>query len=390
MQMNQYFNRRLQQVKPSAILAFSEFANQIPNVVKFTLGEPDFNTPEHVKDAAIASIQANRSHYTPSNGTPELKQAAANFLANKYDQHYNPEEIIVTAGATEGIYTAVMSTLNPGDKVIIPTPTFPLYIADSMLAGGEPVLVNTSQNNFKLSPSMLQEALDQAGDKVRLVILNYPSNPTGVTYTQAELDALAAVLRDRPIFVLCDEIYSELNYDGPHASLVHSLRDQVILVTGVSKSHAMTGWRIGLLCAPQPITDELGKIHQFTITSAATVTQDAAQEALENGPDDALPMRQQYQERRDFIIEQMKKVGFSCARPSGAFYIFAKIPQDLNQDDDQFAHDLAKNGQVAAVPGSYFGPGGAGYLRLSYATSMSEIKRGMKLLQQYVQKQRQN
>ena len=311
MQMNQYFNRRLQQVKPSAILAFSDFANQIPNVVKFTLGEPDFNTPEHVKDAAIASIQANRSHYTPSNGTPELKQAAANFLKNKYDQHYNPEEIIVTAGATEGIYTAVMSTLNPGDKVIIPTPTFPLYIADSMLAGGEPVLVNTSQNNFKLSPSMLQKALDEAGDKVRLVILNYPSNPTGVTYTQAELDALAAVLRDRPIFVLCDEIYSELNYDSPHSSLVHSLRDQVILVTGVSKSHAMTGWRIGLLCAPQPITDELGKIHQFTITSAATVTQDAAQEALENGPDDALPMRQQYQEIRDFIIEQMKKIGFS-------------------------------------------------------------------------------
>ncbi|MBA1433920.1 aminotransferase class I/II-fold pyridoxal phosphate-dependent enzyme [Lactobacillus bombi] len=389
MQMNQYLNHQLSQVKPSAILAFSMFANKIENVVKFTLGEPDFNTPEHIKQAAITSIQDNHSHYAPSNGTQPLRQAASNFLAKKYDQHYAPEEIIVTAGATEGIYTAVMSVLNPGDKVIIPTPTFPLYIADTILAGGQPILVDTSSNNFKLSPQMLKQAIQDAGSGVRLVILNYPSNPTGVTYTQKELDGLAAVLKDQPIFVLCDEIYSELNYDGPHASLSKSLHEQVILVTGVSKSHAMTGWRIGLLCAPQAITDELSKIHQFTITSAATVTQDAAAEALQNGQDDAIPMRQQYQKRRDYIVEQMSQMGFDCATPSGAFYIFAHIPSDLDQDDDRFAHDLATNGQVAAVPGSYFGPGGAGYLRFSYATSMEEIQRGMQLMQTYVQKQRQ-
>ncbi|MCO6542511.1 MAG: aminotransferase class I/II-fold pyridoxal phosphate-dependent enzyme [Lactobacillus sp.] len=389
MQMNQYLNRQLSQVKPSAILAFSTFANQIPNIVNFTLGEPDFNTPEHIKEAAIASIQANHSHYAPSNGTAGLRQAAANFLAQKYDQHYTADEVIVTEGATEGIYTAIMSVLNPGDKVIIPTPTFPLYIADTVLAGGEPILVDTSSNGFKLTPQMLQDTIEKAGEGVRLVILNYPSNPTGVTYSQSELDALADVLRDQPIFVLCDEIYSELNYNGPHASLSKSLKDQVILITGVSKSHAMTGWRIGLMCAPQVITDELGKIHQFTITSAATVTQDAAEEAFKNGIDDALPMRAQYQKRRDYIVEQMDQMGFKCATPGGAFYIFAQIPEDLDQDDERFARDLAQNGPVAAVPGSYFGPGGSSYLRLSYATSMEEIQRGMQLMQAYVQNIRQ-
>ncbi len=221
-----------------------------------------------------------------------------------------------------------------------------------------------------------------------MVVLNYPGNPTGVTYSQAELDALGDVLRDKPIFALCDEIYSELNYDHPHASLTKSLREQTILISGVSKSHAMTGWRIGLLCAPQNLVNELSKIHQFTITSTATVAQDAAAEALGNGQDDALPMKAEYQKRRDYILDTLNELGFQTAKPSGAFYIYTKIAPDLEQDDVKFAYDLAKNGHVAAVPGSYFGPGGDHYLRLSYATSMAEIKRGMTQLQQYVADQR--
>lgn len=388
MEMTKYLNKQLVNVQPSNILAFANFAADIPNIVNFTLGEPDFDTPKHVQQAAIRSIQANHSHYAPSNGTQELRQNASDFLAAKYGQHYAPEEIIVTEGATEAIYTTIVSVLNPGDKVIIPTPTFPLYIADVTVAGGQPILVDTSATDFKLTPELLADTIAHEGPAVKMVVLNYPSNPTGITYSQAELDALADILRDKPIFALCDEIYSELNYDQPHASLTKTLREQTILITGVSKSHAMTGWRIGLLCAPKVLTDELSKIHQFTITSTATVMQDAAAEALGNGQDDALPMKTEYQKRRDVILETLNELGFQTAKPSGAFYIYTKIAPDLEQDDEKFAYDLAKTGLVAAVPGSYFGPGGAHYLRLSYATSMAEITRGMTQLRQYVVDQR--
>src|SRR5699024_2897754 len=284
--------------------------------------------------------------YAPSNGTQELRQNVSDYLADKYDQHYTPEEVIVTEGATEAIYTAIVSVLNPGDKVIIPTPTFPLYIADVTVAGGQPILVDTSATDFKLTPELLAQTIDREGPSVKMVVLNYPDNPTGVTYSQAELDALGDVLRDKPIFALCDEIYSELNYDHPHASLTKSLREQTILISGVSKSHAMTGWRIGLLCAPQNVVNELSKIHQFTITSTATVAQDAAAEALGNGQDDALPMKAEYQKRRDYILDTLNELGFQTVKPSGAFYIYTKIAPDLEQDDVKFAYDLAKNGHV--------------------------------------------
>jgi aromatic-amino-acid transaminase/aminotransferase len=352
------------------------------------LGEPDFNTPEHIKQAAIQSIHDDHSHYAPANGTLALRENASTFLANKYQQHYTPDEIIVTQGATEALYTAIVSVLNPGDKVIIPTPTFPLYIADVTVAGGQPVLVNTAATGFKLTPELLAETITREGEAVKMVILNYPSNPTGVVYSPEELKALADVLRDKPIFALCDEIYSELHYDQPHASLSAYLPEQTILVTGVSKSHAMTGWRIGLLCAPQSLINELSKIHQFTITSTATVTQDAAASALGQGKDDALPMRDAYSTRRDYILATLDDLGFITVKPEGAFYIYTKIAPDLEQDDEKFAYDLAERGLVAAVPGSYFGPGGEHYLRLSYATSMAEIKQGMTNLKNYVARQR--
>lgn len=388
MEMTNYLNRQLAGVKASDILNFANFAQQIPNIINFTLGEPDFNTPEHIKQAAIQSIHDDHSHYAPANGTLALRENASTFLANKYQQHYTPDEIIVTQGATEALYTAIVSVLNPGDKVIIPTPTFPLYIADVTVAGGQPVLVNTAATGFKLTPELLAETITREGEAVKMVILNYPSNPTGVVYSPEELKALADVLRDKPIFALCDEIYSELHYDQPHASLSAYLPEQTILVTGVSKSHAMTGWRIGLLCAPQSLINELSKIHQFTITSTATVTQDAATSALGQGKDDALPMRDAYSTRRDYILATLDDLGFITVKPEGAFYIYTKIAPDLEQDDEKFAYDLAEKGLVAAVPGSYFGPGGEHYLRLSYATSMAEIKQGMTNLKNYVARQR--
>lgn len=230
----------------------------------------------------------------------------------------------------------------------------------------------------------MQKTLSEQGERVKAIVLNYPSNPTGVTYDQAELDELAAVLRNKPIFAICDEIYSELNFDQPHASLATVLREQAILLNGVSKSHAMTGWRIGILCAPREITAELSKVHQFTITTTSTMTQAAATEALANGQDDCQPMKEEYQKRRDYLIEKMSECGFTCAKPQGAFYLFAKIPAGLIQDDKKFIYDLAEKAKVAVISGSSFGPGGAGYIRISYAASMEDIQEAMHRVKQYV------
>lgn len=384
--LTKYMKKEVTAAKASKILEFNAFASKIPDIVKFTVGEPDFDTPEHIKEAAIQSIKTTRSHYAPSNGSLELRTAASNFLATKYDQHYDPtNEVIITNGATEAIYSALTAILNPGDKVIIPTPIFPLYIADLTIAGASPIFINTAADGFKLTPAKLAAAIADNGSAVRAVVLNYPSNPTGVTYTQKELDALADVLRDKPIFALCDEIYSELCYETTHASLVHSLREQTILITGVSKSHAMTGWRIGIMCAPFAIANELAKVHQFATTTTSCVTQDAATEALANGQDDALPMRDEYKKRRDFLVSKLSELGFQCAPPAGAFYLFAKIPAQLNQNDEEFIYDLAKKARVAVINGSSFGPGGEGYIRLSYATSMAECEKGMARLKEYVE-----
>ncbi|WP_034993092.1 aminotransferase class I/II-fold pyridoxal phosphate-dependent enzyme [Liquorilactobacillus vini] len=384
-----HMKKELSLLQPSDIREFDAYASKIPGIIKFTMGEPDFNTPEHIKQAAIKSIEQNQTHYAPSNGTLELRKAAAKFLATKYQQNYDPtSEVIITNGATEAIYTALTSILNPGDKVIIPTPIFPLYIAITTLNQAEPVLVDISHTGFKLTPKRLQAELVKNGSAVKAVVLNYPCNPTGVTYSQAELDQLAAVLKGKPIFAVCDEIYSELNYDQPHASMVKALREQTILLNGVSKSHAMTGWRIGVLCAPREITAELAKVHQFTITTTATMVQAAAEEAFKNGLNDSLPMKAEYQKRRDYLCDKLTALGFECVKPQGAFYLFAKIPTGLIQDDQKFIYDLAAKAHVAVISGSSFGPGGAGYLRISYAASLENIQEAMRRLDKYVTEQR--
>lgn len=366
-----HMNHEIAAIQPSDIFAFNAEIANIPGIVRLTLGEPDFNTPEHVKQAAIESIEADESHYAPSNGTLALRTAAAEFLATKYDVHYDPaSEVIITAGATGGIYTALTSILNPGDEVLIPTPIFPLYIAIVKLAGATPVFMDTSDNGFVLSPDQLQTAL-AAHPKTKAVVLNFPSNPTGVTYRHDDLKALAAVLADQPIFVLSDEIYSELTYGEPHESIANYLPTQTILLNGASKSHAMTGWRIGIMCAPKAITAQLGKIHQFTVTSTTTNAQAAATEALKNGLDDAQVMKREYQERRDYLYDALNDLGFQSAKPEGAFYLFSKIPAGLPQNSMAFCRELAHEARVALIPGSSFGPGGEGYVRISYAASMA-------------------
>ncbi|VDG23278.1 aminotransferase class I/II-fold pyridoxal phosphate-dependent enzyme [Lactiplantibacillus mudanjiangensis] len=380
----QHMNNRLAEIQPSDILAFNAEIANIPGIVRLTLGEPDFNTPDHVKAAAIDSIKNNESHYAPSNGTMALREAAANFLAKKYDVHYDPaSEVIITAGATGGIYTALSSILNPGDEVLIPTPIFPLYIAIAKLAGATPVFMDTSKNGFVLSPAQLKQTLADH-PKAKAVVLNFPSNPTGVTYHADDLKALADVLKDQPVFVLSDEIYSELTYDATHVSIANYLPEQTILLNGVSKSHAMTGWRIGIMCAPKAITTQLGKIHQFTVTTTTANAQAAAAEALSNGLDDAQVMKQEYQTRRDYLYGALTKLGFESAKPEGAFYLFSKIPAGLPQDSMAFCRELAHDARVALIPGSSFGPGGEGYVRISYAASMADLQTAVERIGQYV------
>ena len=382
-----YVRKGLAETPSSPILKFSDYASKIPDVVKFTLGEPDFNTPDHIKKAAKRSIDENHSHYAPSNGTMSLRKAASQFLSKKYDQNYDPEtEVLVTTGVTESIFDAVLATLNSGDVMVVPTPIFPLYMTDENIIneGIEVVKVNTSDDGFKLTPAKLQKVIDQYGDRVRMLVMNYPTNPTGVMYSQDELDALADVIRDKPIFALCDEIYSELNYDQPHASMEKSLHDQVILMNGVSKSWAMTGYRIGIVCAPKDILQQIAKIHQAIATTEPTPMQDAAEEAFKNGMDDALPMKKEFQKRRDVLYAGLTKLGFECAKPQGAFYIFAKIPEGFDQDDNQFIYELVDKAHVAVSAGSSFSEGGQGYIRFSYAVAMDQIKEGLKRLEKFV------
>ena len=380
-----HMKKELAALAPSDILKFNQEIADIPDIVKLTLGEPDFNTPEHVKKAAIKSIENNESHYTNSRGTQGLREAATGFLNQKYGLNYDPDtQILVTTGATEAIYSALTAILNPGDTVIIPTPIFPLYIPIAMLNGAKPVFVDTSDNGFVPSPEKLAAAIEANKDTVKAIILNFPNNPTGVTYKRADLEKLAAVISQHDIFCLSDEIYSELTYDGQHVSMGTILPEQTLLLNGVSKSHAMTGWRIGLLCGPADVITQIGKVHQFAITSATTNAQAAAEEAFKNGPDDGAKMRVTYQKRRDLLLAGLQKAGFTCANPNGAFYLFAKIPAGLTNDSWKFCYDLAKEAKVAVIPGASFGPGGEGYVRISYAASTEDLTKAIKRIQAYV------
>ncbi|WEV71199.1 aminotransferase class I/II-fold pyridoxal phosphate-dependent enzyme [Lactobacillus sp. ESL0785] len=382
-----YMKKGLADAPSNPILKFSDYASKIPNVLKFTLGEPDFNTPDHIKEAAKKGIDDNHSHYAPSNGTMGLRTAASQFLAKKYGQKYDPAtEVLVTNGVTESIFDAEMACLNPGDVIIVPTPVFSLYMTDETVIGTgvKIVEIDTSADEFKLTPAKLQKALDEYGDKVRMLIMNYPSNPTGAMYSQEELDALADVVRDKPIFVVCDEIYSELNYDQPHASMEKSLHDQVILMNGVSKSWAMTGYRIGIVCAPKDILEQIAKVHQAVNTTEPTPMQDAAEEAFKNGMDDAQPMKAEFLKRRDVLYNGLTKIGFECVKPDGAFYIFAKIPDGLEQDDEKFIYELVDKARVAVTAGSCFAKAGKGWIRFSYAVSMETINEGLKRLEKFV------
>ena len=386
MDLTKRFNKQLDKIQVSLIRQFDQAISEIPGVLRLTLGEPDFTTPEHVKEAAKRAIDQDQSYYTGMSGLLTLRQAASDFVKEKYQLDYNPEnEILVTIGATEALSATLTAILEEGDKVLLPAPAYPGYEPIVNLVGAEIVEIDTTENGFVLTPEMLEKAILEQGDKLKAVILNYPANPTGITYSREQLEALAAVLRKYEIFVVCDEVYSELTYTGEnHVSLGTMLRDQAIIINGLSKSHAMTGWRLGFIFAPANFTAQLIKSHQYLVTAANTMAQHAAVEALTAGKDDAEPMKKEYIKRRDYIIEKMTDLGFEIIKPDGAFYIFAKIPAGYNQDSFAFLKDFAHKKAVAFIPGAAFGQYGEGYVRLSYAASMETIKEAMKRLEEYM------
>lgn len=386
MDLTKRFNKQLDKIQVSLIRQFDQAISTIPGVLRLTLGEPDFTTPEHVKEAAKRAIDQNQSYYTGMSGLLTLRQAASDFVREKYQLDYAPEnEILVTIGATEALSATLTAILEEGDKVLLPAPAYPGYEPIVNLVGAEVVEIDTTENGFVLTPECLEKAIIEQGDKLKAVILNYPANPTGITYSREQLEALAAVLRKYEIFVVCDEVYSELTYTGEnHVSLGTMLRDQAIIINGLSKSHAMTGWRLGFIFAPANFTAQLIKSHQYLVTAANTMAQHAAVEALTAGKNDAEPMKKEYIQRRDYIIEKMTNLGFEIIKPDGAFYIFAKIPAGYNQDSFAFLKDFAQKKAVAFIPGAAFGRYGEGYVRISYAASMETIREAMKRLEEYM------
>lgn len=386
MDVSHRYNHNLDQLEVSLIRQFDQSISGIPGMLRMTLGEPDFPTPQHIKDAAKRAIDEDKSYYTGMAGLLELRQAASDFVKEKYGLTYDPEtEVLTTIGATEAISASLTAILEPGDRVLFPGPGFPIYEALTKMLGGEFIEIDTSKTAFVLTPEVLEEAILAQGDKLKAVILNTPTNPTGVVYTRQQIEALANVIRKYPIFVISDEVYSEITYtEEGHVSIGEYLPEQTIVINGLSKSHAMTGWRLGFIFANKALCQQLIKSHQYLVTSATTITQYAALEALRNGKDDALLMREEYRKRRDVIVEALTDLDFEVIRPDGAFYIWAKIPGEAAKDSYAFLEKLAHEKAVALIPGIAFGPYGEGYLRISYAASMEVIQEAMKRLREFM------
>ena len=378
-------SHKLDALQPSGIREFNKEVSKIPGIIKLTLGEPDMATPEHVKQAAIRSIEEDDSHYAPQMGKPELLEAISDYIQNTRDVHYNPQtEIIATVGATEALDATLFAILNTGDKVVVPTPIFSLYFPLIEMTGATVVQVDTSADNFVLTPEKLEEVLEEEGKGVKAVILNYPSNPTGREYPQEVLAGLAEVIKKHHLYAIADEIYSELVYGLEHYSIATMIPERTIFISGLSKSHAMTGYRLGYVAAPAKIMANISKMHAFLVTTVTNNVQVAAAEALTNGLNDPLEFRKIYQHRRDLLVAGLKKLGFEMLTPEGAFYLFAKIPAQFGTDDVAFAKQLAKEAKVGVTPGSAFGKGGDGYVRLSYASSDENLTEAIKRIGEFL------
>lgn len=387
MNMTNRFNPRLKTVEISKIRNFDQQISSIPGIIKLTLGEPDFSTPEHVKQAGITAIEENYSHYTGMRGLPELCEAACAFQKKRYGLDYDPQtEVLTTVGATEAIAASLLAVLEEGDKVLIPAPAYPGYKPMVDLAGAELITLDTSETGFICQPEQLEAAFETYGESIKAIILNYPSNPTGTLLSAEQMIKLAKVIKQHPVFVISDEVYSELNYVGEHVSMATYLPEQTIVINGLSKSHAMTGWRIGFIFAQKYLIDEIIKVHQYLVTSATTNSQKAAVEALTAGMNDGAKMKERYVERRDYLLKELTPLGFHISQPDGAFYLFCKLPETITLNSWDFCLQLAEKGKVACIPGSAFGPEGEGFIRISYASSMAQLEEACRRIRTFLGK----
>ena len=376
-------------IKPSGIRKFFDIVSEMKDAISLGVGEPDFDTPWHVRDEGIYSLEKGRTFYTSNAGLMELKEEICNYLDRRCHLNYNPKnEVIVTVGGSEGIDIAMRAMLDPGDEVLIPQPSYVSYEPCCLLAGGKPVIIELkAENEFRLTK---QELLDAITDKTKLLVLPFPNNPTGAIMEKEDLEAIAEVIIEKDIFVLSDEIYSELSYKGDHVSIASlpGMKERTILINGFSKAYAMTGWRLGYACGPKEIIEQMLKIHQFAIMCAPTTSQYAAVEAMRNGDEDVAKMREAYNQRRRYLMHAFKEMGLDCFEPYGAFYVFPCI-KEFGMTSEEFATRFLEEEKVAVVPGTAFGDCGEGFLRISYAYSLDNLKIALNRMAHFVYRLRQ-
>ncbi len=382
---NSMLSRTVQDIKPSGIRKFFDMLADMGDVVALTVGQPDFVTPWHIREAAIDSLEKGKTYYTSNSGTPELREEISKYMKRRFSLDYQSDEIIVTVGGSEAIDMALRALINPGDEVILPMPSFVCYEPIAKMCGAKVVTIDTKvENNFKLTKEELKGAIT---DKTKLLILPFPNNPTGAILTKEDLEDLAEVLRGTNIAVLSDEIYAELTYGRTHTSIasIDGMRERTIIASGFSKAYAMTGWRLGYICAPLPLAKQMLKLHQYAIMCAPTVSQFAAVEAMRNGDEDVEYMRAEYDRRRVFILEGLRKIGIECFEPEGAFYIYPNIGK-FGLSSEEFCERLLYEHKCAIVPGTAFGESGEGFARISYAYSVKHITEALKRIEEFVKK----
>lgn len=365
---------KIVEIRPSGIRKFFDIAQEMKDTISLGVGEPDFDTPWHIRDEGIYSLERGRTFYTSNAGLKELRDEISNYLKRRIGVSYDSiKETVVTVGGSEGIDMAFRAVLNPGDEVLIPQPCYVSYEPCAVLAGGVPVIINLKEENeFRLTKEELLEAVTE---KTKILVLPFPNNPTGAIMEQKDLEDIAQVVIEKDLLVLSDEIYSELSYKEEHVSIASlpGMKERTILINGFSKAYAMTGWRLGYACGPGPIIEQMTKIHQFAIMCAPTNSQFAAVEALKNGDEDVAVMRESYDQRRRYVMHSLREMGLKCFEPFGAFYVFPSI-QEFGITSDEFATRFLKEEKVAVVPGTAFGACGEGFLRLSYAYSLEDLK----------------
>ena len=381
--MRDFTSNKIKDIKPSGIRKFFDIANKIEDCISLGVGEPDFETPWHITEEGIYSLEQGRTFYTSNQGLNELREEISKWNKRKYHLHYSKEETLVTVGASEAIDIALRACLNPGDEVIVLEPSYVSYEPDVILSGGIVKKINLkNENNFRLTSEELESAIT---DKTKILIINYPNNPTGAIMGKSDLEKIAKVIIKHDLLVISDEIYSELTYTGNHYSIgaLPHMKERTIVINGFSKAFSMTGWRLGYMMGPLHIMEQIKKIHQFIVMSAPTISQYAGIEALRNGDNDILKMKKEYDKRRKYLLKEFKRLDLPVFEPKGAFYIFPNISK-YQMTSEEFATDLLNKEHVVVVPGTAFGESGEGFIRISYAYSLDALKEAIRRIEKYL------